>query len=95
MWDFIFIIDKNDLVVRPGVVVPKSGCSLAFSAVDLLLDEGGDGVGVDGGDGEEVRLGLVAVLVSNELELEQGTVGEGVAASEGSCYFYSIFSLEL
>ena len=65
------------------LVVVEACSPLPGRAVDLLLHEGGDGVGVDGGHWQEVRRSLVAVLVSHELELEQSAVGEVVADEKG------------
>ena len=52
---------------------------LLSSEGDLVQDELGDWVGEGRGDGENVRLGLEAVLVSHKLDEDLGTVRSGVA----------------
>jgi len=50
--------------------------TFSLGPLDLLQDEVRDGVGEGRGNGEEVRLGLVTILISDELELKEGSVGE-------------------
>ena len=50
---------------------------------DLVQHELGDGVGEGGGHGQKGRVGLVAALVGDELDLNGGAVRGGVAV-EGS-----------
>ena len=46
---------------------------------DLVQHELGDWVGEGGGHGQQVRLGLVTVLIGDELHLNVGAIRGGVA----------------
>ena len=52
---------------------------LLSSEGDLVQDELRDWVGVGGGDGEDIRLRLEAILVSYKLDNDLSTVRSGVA----------------
>ena len=54
---------------------------------DLVQDELGDWVRESRGDGEDVRLGLEAVLVSHKLNEDLGTVRSSVAERRGRLDF--------
>ena len=74
-----------------GLALSLTGLAgvLLSSEGDLVQDELGDWVGEGGGDGEEVRLGLEAVLVSHILDEDLGTVRSGVARRRGRLFNFS------
>ena len=70
------------LVVYLFVVGVLSTGALLSSLGDLVQDELRDGVREGRSHGEEVTLGLVAVLVGDELQRDKSTVGGGVPGGE-------------
>ena len=80
--------------IGKAVEAARSGRGLALSLTglagvllssegDLVQDELGDWVGEGRGDGENVRLGLEAVLVSHKLDEDLSTVRSGVTGRKG------------